>query len=143
MGKTKPGMFSVLKLIGLIIVICAFLYRIICTVMFFDSITDYWGNMMALFFTGFLIDIAVIAFFFTRGWATLISSGITAGLAMLLLLLDFIFWIAEVTTGLGRTMSEIGIFPLADFMCLTASILYIFGFLSIKKREKRKWNSNN
>lgn len=137
MGSTKHKMFSVWKIIGLVIALGTLGYRICITAVYFDSIVMEWGSMLAVFFLLYLIDISAVTAAFTRNWATLILAGIVTVAAMFILIFDGIFFVAKLFDPSNRTMTEMGYLPLANFMDCLAGFFHIIGFLSIKKRERK------
>ena len=138
MNNNKPGLFSVWKIIGLVITLGALGYRIICPAMYFDSIEMEWGGLIAVFWSMYLINLVAIFLTFTRGRLTLILSIVTASLSALLLCFDGIFLVAKLFDPSGRTMTEMGYFPLANFMILMAGVFCFIGFFSIRKRDAKR-----
>lgn len=138
MTNNKPGIISIWKIIGLVIAIGALGYRVICTIMYFDSIEENWGRSFPSFWFMLLLNSVAIYMAFTRGWLTMILSIVISSLSALILCFDGIFWIARISDPSGRTMAEMGYFPLEHLLVFIACIFCFIGFFSIKKRDAKR-----
>ena len=138
MSKTKHKMFSIWKIIGLVIALISLGYRLICTASYIDSITDWWGGMILLFFVVFLISLITIATSFTRGPLTLILSAGMIILSMLLIGVDIFALLGFAASLDNASLAERGFLPLAHILNIVASFMNLIGFISLDRKEKKK-----
>ena len=137
MGKNIPKTFNVCKIIGLVIALAAIGLKVFWTVYYFDSITAEYGRLMGIYWTLYLVSVAAAVTPFTRGWTTMVMSLIVMSLEGLLLVLDGIFFVAKLFDPSHRTMTEMGYFPLVNFLFVISSVFCLIGFLMIKSKEGR------
>ena len=138
MSKTKSGMFSVWKIIGLVIAIGALAYRLICNAVYIDDITKQWGGLIFLFFAVYAVNLMTILTTFTRGKLTLILSIVMISVSMCIVCFDGLMFIGSIVSLADRTMSEQGLFPLAFVINTIAAFFDFIGFFSIRKKDRKK-----
>ncbi|MCR4687976.1 MAG: hypothetical protein K5745_00330 [Saccharofermentans sp.] len=137
MSKTKSRMFSIFKIIALVITIGAIVYRIICNVMYIDSITEYWGSLPILLWGTYLTGLISTGTAFTRGYLTM---GLAIGVFVIstfLLFTDGLLFIGQVVSLDDTPFIENGFVPLYHFLLIIASIFHLIGFFTIKKKEDK------
>ena len=137
MNQTKPGMFSVWKLIALVISIGALLYKLACTISNFGSIKDWWGGLIVVFLIGYASSIVTITTSFTRGSVTLILSIIMLSLSICTICFEGIAFLGFAASLDDTPMIERGFLPLVNIANAIASVLNLIGFLSIRNKESR------
>ena len=138
MSNTKPGMFSVWKILGLVIALGALGYRIFCTVSYFDTISDYWGGLITVFFAVYLIYLLPVYTNFTRGWLTMILALVTIVISACLLFFDGLSWVGNMVSLDDRPMTELGYIPIAHLINIIAGTFDLIGFFSIRKKDRKK-----
>lgn len=136
MNRSK--MFNVWKIIGLVIALAAIGLKVFWSVYYFDSITDEYGRMMGIYWALCLVSLAAAVTPFTRGWTTMIFSFVVMSLAGLLLVFDGIFFVAKLFDPSHRTMTEMGYYPLVNFLLVISSVFSLIGFLRIKSKEQKQ-----
>ena len=125
----------ILKLIGIVIALAAFGYRVFCMISNYDSITMEWGNSMFTFWLLFLISVISVAAPFTKGWVTVFLSYSVISASMLLLCVDGIIYIAKIFDPSDRTMTEMGYYPVVHLLNCISGGFSIFGFMCEKRRD--------
>ena len=138
MSKTKSGMFSIWKIIGLVVALGALAYRIGCNVVYFDTLTDYWANMIGIFYIAYLVNLATIFTTFTRGKLTLILSIVMIVTSSCIVFFDGLLYVGSIVSLSDATMSEQGMFPLSYCLTTVAALLDFIGFFSIRKKDRKK-----
>ena len=138
MGKTKHKMFSIWKIIGLIIALLSLGYRIVNTAYYIDTITEWWGHFIILFFAVFLISLITIATSFTRGPLTMFLAAGMIIASILLIGVDIFDFLGFVVSLDDTPLAERGYLPLAHILNAVASLFNLIGFLSIEKKAKKK-----
>lgn len=138
MGKTKHKMFSIWKIIGLVIALLSLGYRIFNTAYYFDEITEWWSNFIIVFFVVYLISFITIATSFTRGPLTLVLAAGMIIMSMLLIGVDIFDFLGSVVSLDDTPLAERGFLPPAHILNVIASFFNLIGFLSIEKKEKKK-----
>ena len=84
MSKTKSGMFSVWKIIGLVIAIGALAYRLICNAVYIDDITKQWGGLIFLFFAVYAVNLMTILTTFTDSFLSSVMKAVATPVAALI-----------------------------------------------------------
>ena len=137
MSNNKPGMFSVWKIIGLVIALGALAYKLVFTVYYWDSIVMWWAGTIAMFFILFATSFATAFTTFTRGIATLILAGTMIAISLTFLVVDGLCVLGFAASLNNSTLTECGIFPLVNVLNSIAGGLDLIGFFSLKKKASR------
>ena len=138
MNNAGHGIFSIWKLIGLFIAIGAFGYKIYYTIVYFNSISDWWGGLIILFFAMYLTNIATVLTSFTRSQLTLILALTVITISMTLICLDGLVFLGFAASLDSTPMIKRGIFPLAHILNSLAGVFDLIGYFSIRRRSVPK-----
>ena len=138
MSSNKPGMFSIWKISRLVIALGALGYRIFCNIYYFDSITDFWGGMITIFFVVYLMFLLPVYTTFTRGWLTMILALVTIVISTCILFFDGLSWVGNIVSLDDRPLSELGYYPIAHLLNIIAGTFELIGFFSIRKHDRKK-----
>ncbi|MCR5210893.1 MAG: hypothetical protein K6C99_11835 [Lachnospiraceae bacterium] len=138
MNDKKPAIFSVWKLIGLLIAFAALGYKVCYTVANYDSIAKWWAGTIFIFFAAYLTSIATAVNSFTRGMITMITSAVMIFISLIMLSLDVLCFLGFAASLEDATLTERGIFPVVNLLNILASIFDLIGFLFIRHREKNR-----
>ena len=143
MSNNKPGMFSIWKIIGLVIALGALVYKLIFTAYYWDSITDWWARMIPMFFVLFVTSLAAAYTTFTRGLPTLILSGTIMAVSLTFLVFDGILALGIIASLNNASLTEYGVFPLVNVLNAVAGGLDLIGYFSLKKRAARQLSAKS
>ncbi|MBR6484376.1 MAG: hypothetical protein IKT14_05100 [Clostridiales bacterium] len=136
--SNRHKMFSIWKIIGFVIALGALGYKLLYTATYFDSIYEWWSGLIFIFFIIYLTDLVIVANSFTRG---IITMCIAIGMAVIsvgLICFDGLALLAFAASLDGTPLIERGFYPLSHLLNIVACIFDLIGFLSIRRKEKKK-----
>ena len=131
--QSNKAAFSVLKLIGLIIAVAGLVYKVVYNITYFDSIKDWWHELIWMYFAMYVTSVITIVSALLRRTGALVLSISIMALSFVLLLVDGILFLGFAVTLSTHSMIEVGIAPLVNILNCIASVFILIGAVGSKK----------
>ena len=138
-NKNQTKYLTVLRVIGFIIALAAFVYKIVYAVRYFDRITDWWNDeMILLYFMFYMTSIATMISSFFKGIAGIIFSAVIIFISFTLLFVDGCMWLGFAASLDKGSMIEKGIVPLVNVLNLIAAVFNLIGSINMKPKTNQQ-----
>ncbi len=138
-NKNQTKYLTVLRVIGFIIALAAFVYKIVYAVRYFDRITDWWNDeMILLYFMFYMTSIATMISSFFKGIAGIIFSAVIIFISFTLLFVDGCMWLGFAASLNKGSMIEKGIVPLVNVLNLIAAVFNLIGSINMKPKTNQQ-----